>query len=108
LKRALLANYLRGVLQLHRIAVEKTYGYRFARTARNIPVGQSEAPIYGVQAQKEELVDEEPDIVDRERFFMGDEDESNPSGRKLKTVVYATMLPAYDAYSDDFDIRQLR
>jgi hypothetical protein len=111
LKRALLAKNLRAVLQLHRIAVEKTYGHRFSDTAGSIPVGEAEAPIYGVKAD-EEFADEDQDMSQVETLFTADGYDSmggvNPDGRTMKRGQYATMLRADEDDDDDYDIRKLR
>ena len=92
LKRALLAQCLRIVLQLHRIAIERTYGYRLSNAASH------EAPIYGVKAEDE--VAEEED--DREVFPRY---ESNPLRDR---VLYSTMLETEEDGVEDYNIRYLR
>ena len=94
LKRARLAQALRTVLQLHRIAVEKTYGYRFSHLARH------EAPIYGVKAEQED------DVIGREVLYGSDlEDGTNSPGSR---TLYATMLETEEERIEDYELRQLR
>ena len=108
LQRAILADRLRGVLQLHRIAVEKTYGHRFSDTASQVPVGRSEAPIYGVK------VDEESGIGTRQRDVLctpgGFELASNGTDSSLRSnrSLYATMLQTEEEHPPNYDIDQLR
>jgi hypothetical protein len=108
LQRAMLADRLRGVLQLHRIAVEKTYGYRFSDTASQVPVGRSEAPIYGVKVD-EESGDQSPGIREREVFGTegGDELTTNGTDRGSQ-ILYATMLQIEEENPPHYNIDQLR
>jgi hypothetical protein len=111
LQQAMLADRLRGVLQLHRIAVEKTYGYRFSDTASQVPVGRSKAPIYGVKVD-EESRDESLGTRQREVFLTEGGYELTPNGTDpglpVNPILYATMLLTEEENPPDYNIDNLR
>jgi hypothetical protein len=56
--QAILSLRLHDLLQIHRIAVEKTYGVRFRGTTDDVPVPDStESPFYGVMCTDESMED---------------------------------------------------
>ena len=65
---ALLSHRLHRLLQLHRIAVEKSYDIEFRGTADTVPQfpGHLEAPLYGVSVRSSDLTEEVN--LDGERF----------------------------------------
>jgi len=99
LKRALLSKYLRSALHLHRIAVEKTYAYRFSRAANH------EAPIYGVKAEETFLTDDDTASGRESPYQSGLGQERNSRSSK---VLWATMLQAEEEYVGDYNIRHLQ
>ena len=99
LKRALLSKSLHDALHLHRIAVEKTYAYRFSRAANH------EAPIYGVKAEETFFGDQDARIG-RDLYQSGLRNEPNSS--RSSKVLWATMLQAEDEYVGDYNLRRLR
>ena len=108
LKRALLANRLRRVLQLHRIAVEKTYGHRLADTAGQVLGGGTKAPIYGLKVEELEDGDNGQDEI----LLAGDgyelaEAGQRPVSRRSTRVLHATMLQSDEENPQNYNIWQL-
>jgi hypothetical protein len=102
-QEAVLALCLHGVLQLHRIAVEKTYKMRFQNTTGTVPVPETGkiVPTYGVSIGGD-LLGDENEMHPLSHTEVGEEESQtiqtggNANGgegvRLIENKLYATML----------------
>jgi hypothetical protein len=102
-QEAVLALCLHQVLQLHRIAVEKTYKTRFQNTTGTVPIPETGriVPIYGV-SRGCDLLGDENEMHPQLQTEVGEVEEaecrriqnasSGESVRLIETKLYATMV----------------
>jgi hypothetical protein len=99
IRNQLLRHRLHSTLQLHRIAIEKTYGTVFTRTLETIPepVDIQSAPAYGLKRRQASSIEAEE--LNPSQNGPGDIDGGSDSHRDFNGE-YATMVNKRDGRSD--------
>lgn len=115
---ALIAQRLRNVLQLHRIAIQEVYGHRFTGTMDEIPKAEKSdllAPVYGIRMSSVGEVELLPMQVqptadgEGDTLLAGNDPERrealrDPSPKPL----YATMLSSANERLTEYSLRSVR
>jgi hypothetical protein len=109
IRESLIGYELHSLLQLHRIAIQSTYGYCFRDTIGEVPVDRlkNAAPIYGITYENDdyELRGLVPTVEDGE-------DGQNPSSSPEHAIVssstkvlLATMLRSQEERVENYDVK---